>query len=83
MTGSPPCPSSIWQWPRSAPAYPATPASPPASYNAASWTPGQIITTPDTITVRLGRRAYAPVLRKAAPDTRPLVRNRTLRYELA
>jgi len=28
-------------------------------------TPGQIITTGDTITVRLDRRAYSPVLRQA------------------
>ena len=39
-------------------------------------TPGQIITTGDTITVRLERRAYTPVLRKARParrHPRPLV----------
>ena len=48
-------------------------------------TPGQIITTPDTITVRLERRAYTPVLRRAAlPDTPvPWWGNRTLRYEFA
>jgi hypothetical protein len=48
-------------------------------------TPGQITTTPDTITVRLDRRAYTPVLRQAAlPDTPvPWWGNRTLRYELA
>ncbi len=35
-------------------------------------TPGQIITTADTITVRLNRRAYSPVLRQAdLPDTPP------------
>jgi hypothetical protein len=35
-------------------------------------TPGQITTTTDTITVRLERRAYSPVLRKASlpADTR-------------
>jgi hypothetical protein len=47
-------------------------------------TPGQIITTGDVITVRLERRAYSPVLRKAAlPDTTtvPWWGNRTLRYE--
>ena len=34
-------------------------------------TPGQIITTPDAVTVRLDRRAYTPVLRQAAlpPET--------------
>ena len=38
-------------------------------------TPGQIITTPDTITVRLDRRAYTPVLRQAdlPRHPRPLV----------
>lgn len=48
-------------------------------------TPGQIITHGDTITVRLDRRAYSPVLRKAAiPATRiPWLGNRTIRYELA
>ena len=46
-------------------------------------TPGQIITTPDAITVRLDRRAYTPVLRQAnLPDTPvPWLGNRTLRYE--
>ncbi len=47
-------------------------------------TPGQIITTGDTITIRLERRAYSPVLRKAGlPDatTVPWLGNRTLRYE--
>jgi CheY-like chemotaxis protein len=48
-------------------------------------TPGQIITTPNAITVRLDRRAYSPVLRKAAlPETPvPWWGNRTLRYEFA
>jgi hypothetical protein len=48
-------------------------------------TPGQIITTPDAITVRLDRRAYSPVLRQAElPDTPvPWWGNRTLRYEFA
>lgn len=48
-------------------------------------TPGQIITTPDTITVRLDRRAYTPVLRQAdLPGTPvPWWGNRTLRYEFA
>jgi transposase len=49
-------------------------------------TPGQIITTGDAITVRLERRAYSPVLRKAGlPDTTtvPWWGNRTLRYEFA
>jgi hypothetical protein len=47
-------------------------------------TPGQITTTSDTITVRLERRAYSPVLRKASlpADTRvPWWGGRTLRYE--
>jgi hypothetical protein len=47
-------------------------------------TPGQIITTSNQITVRLERRAYSPVLRKAnlPADTRiPWLGNRTLRYE--
>src|SRR5512142_2017004 len=49
-------------------------------------TPGQIITTSDTVTVRLDRRAYSPVLRKAnLPDTTrvPWLGNRTIHYELA
>jgi transposase len=48
-------------------------------------TPGQIITTGDTVTVRLDRRAYSPVLRQAdLPDTPvPWWGNRTLRYEFA
>ena len=51
-------------------------------------TPGQIITTAtaDTITVRLNRRAYSPVLRQAdLPDTTtvPWWGNRTLHYEFA
>ena len=48
-------------------------------------TPGQIITSQDTITVRLERRAYSPVLRKAhlpAATTVPWWGNRILRYEL-
>ena len=47
-------------------------------------TPGQIITTGDVITVRLERRAYSPVLRKASlppATTVPWWGNRTLRYE--
>lgn len=49
-------------------------------------TPGQIITSGDTITIRLERRAYSPVLRKAnlpAATTVPWWGNRTLRYGLA
>jgi transposase len=47
-------------------------------------TPGKIITTGETITVRLNRRAYAPVLRQAdLPTTRvPWWDNRVLRYEI-
>lgn len=47
-------------------------------------TPGKIITADDTITVRLDRRAYAPLLRQAdlSNDTTvPWWRNRTLRHE--
>ena len=47
-------------------------------------TPGQIITTPDAVTVRLDRRAYTPVLRQAALPTEtpvPWWGGRTLRYE--
>jgi hypothetical protein len=47
-------------------------------------TPGTIINHGDTITVRLERRAYSPVLRKAslpAQTTIPWWGNRTLRYE--
>jgi len=49
-------------------------------------TPGTIINHGDTITVRLERRAYAPVLRQAdlpAATTVPWWGNRTLRYEFA
>ena len=49
-------------------------------------TPGEIITTGDTITVQLKRRAYSPVLRQAdlPPDTTvPWWGNRTLHYEFA
>ena len=49
-------------------------------------TPGQIIiTTADTITIRLNRRAYSPVLRQAdLPGTAvPWWGNRTLHYEYA
>jgi transposase len=49
-------------------------------------TPGTIINSGDTITVRLERRAYSPVLRKAdlpAATTVPWWGNRTLRYEFA
>ena len=49
-------------------------------------TPGTIIHHGDTITVRLERRAYSPVLRKAslpAQTTVPWWGSRTLRYELA
>jgi transposase len=49
-------------------------------------TPGRIITTHDTITVRLDRRAYTPLLRQAALPNHthiPWWHNRTLRYELA
>ena len=47
-------------------------------------TPGQIITTGDQITVRLERRAYSPVLRKASlppATTIPWWDDRTIRYE--
>ena len=46
-------------------------------------TPGQIITTNDTITVRLERRAYTPVLRKAALPATPVPwwGGRTLLFE--
>jgi hypothetical protein len=49
-------------------------------------TPGTIITTNDTITVHLERRAYTPVLRAAdlPTDIRiPWLGNRTIRYELS
>jgi hypothetical protein len=49
-------------------------------------TPGMIINSGDTVTVRLERRAYSPVLRKAslpAQTTVPWWGNRTLRYEFA
>ncbi len=46
-------------------------------------TPGQITTTGDTITVRLDRRAYSPVLRQAdlPATTVPWWGGRTLHYE--
>ncbi len=49
-------------------------------------TPGEIINTGDTITIRLERRAYSPVLRQAdlPPDTSvPWWGNRTLHYEIS
>jgi transposase len=49
-------------------------------------TPGTIINDGDTITVRLQRRVYAPVLRKASlppATTVPWWGNRTLRYEFS
>jgi hypothetical protein len=49
-------------------------------------TPGQITTSSDTITVRLDRRAYTPVLRQAdLPDNTPVPwwGNRTLRFEFS
>jgi transposase len=49
-------------------------------------TPGQIITTADTVTVRLERRAYSPVLRQAtlpADTPIPWWGNKKLRFELA
>jgi hypothetical protein len=49
-------------------------------------TPGEIINNGDTITVRLDRRAYSPVLRQAdlpADTPVPWWGNRTLHYEYA
>lgn len=49
-------------------------------------TPGQITTSGNTITVRLDRRAYTPVLRQAhLPDDTPVPwwDNRTLRFEFS
>ena len=49
-------------------------------------TPGTITTTKNTVTVRLDRRAYSPVLRTAdLPDdtTVPWWGNRTLRYQIS
>ena len=49
-------------------------------------TPGTITTSDDTITVRLDRRAYSPVLRQAdLPQDTPVPwwGNRTLRYEFS
>ena len=49
-------------------------------------TPGTIIKNDDTITVRLDRRAYSPVLRQAdipTETTVPWWGNRKLRYEYA
>jgi transposase len=49
-------------------------------------TPGQIITTPDAVTVRLERRAFSPVLRSAdLPPATPVPwwGGRPIRYEFA
>ena len=49
-------------------------------------TRGEIITSGDVITVRLGRRTYSPVLRQAdlpPPPRSPGGASRTLRYEFA
>ena len=48
-------------------------------------TPGQLITTPDAVTVRLERRAFSPVLRKAdLPPATPVAwwGGRPIRYEI-
>jgi hypothetical protein len=48
-------------------------------------TPGQIITTANTVTVRLDRRAFSPVLRTAdlpAATQVPWWQGRTIRYEI-
>jgi hypothetical protein len=48
-------------------------------------TPGQLITTPDAVTVRLERRAFSPVLRKAdLPPATPVPwwGGRPIRYEI-
>jgi hypothetical protein len=49
-------------------------------------TPGQIITTPDAVTVRLERRAFSPVLRSAdLPPATPVPwwQGRPIRYQFA
>jgi transposase len=48
-------------------------------------TPGHITTSDDTVTVRLDRRAYTPVLRQADLPSTPVPwwGNRTLRFELS
>jgi hypothetical protein len=49
-------------------------------------TPGQIITTPDAVTIRLERRAFSPVLRSAdLPPATPVPwwQGRPIRYEFA
>jgi hypothetical protein len=49
-------------------------------------TPGQIITTPDAVTIRLQRRAFSPVLRSAdLPPATPVPwwAGRPIRYEFA
>jgi hypothetical protein len=48
-------------------------------------TPGQIVTTPDAVTIRLDRRAFSPVLRHAdLPPATPVPwwQGRTIRYEI-
>ena len=48
-------------------------------------TPGQLITTPDAVTVRLERRAFSPVLRKAdLPPATPVPwwDGKLIRYEI-
>jgi hypothetical protein len=66
---------------------PATPLSPPDVIQRRFLeTPDQIITTTDTITVRLERRAYSPVLRKAslpAGTHIPWLGNRAIHYEFS
>ncbi len=49
-------------------------------------TPGQITTTPDAVTVRLERRAFSPVLRKAdlpAATPVPWWGDKVIRYEIS
>ena len=64
------------------PGYPNTP--PDVPQRRFLETPGTITTTSDSITVRLDRRTYSPVLRQAdLPDATPVPwwGNRTLRFE--
>ena len=69
--------------PRCAPGY-AT-ATPDTIQRRFLETPGQIITTPDAVTIRLDRRAFSPVLRHAdLPPATPVPwwQGRTIRYEI-
>ncbi len=58
----------------------------PTPSSAGSWTPGEIINNGASITIKVNRRAYSPVLRHAdlpADTTVPWWAGRQLHFEFA